>query len=75
MKIASFNINNVNRRLTNLLTWVREAEPDIVCLQELKAADAEFPAQAIRQAGYRGLARGEALERGGDPSAMGACAD
>jgi len=36
MKIASFNINDVNRRLTNLLNWLREAEPDIVCLQELK---------------------------------------
>jgi len=31
MKIASFNINNINLRLTNLLNWLREAEPDIVC--------------------------------------------
>jgi endonuclease/exonuclease/phosphatase family metal-dependent hydrolase len=38
MKIASFNINNINRRLTNLLNWLHEAEPDIVCLQETKAA-------------------------------------
>ena len=59
MKIASFNINNINRRLTNLLNWLREAEPDIVCLQELKAADAEFPAEAIRQAGYQAVCRGE----------------
>jgi exodeoxyribonuclease III len=59
MKIASFNINNINRRLTNLLDWLREAEPDIVCLQELKAADTEFPAEAIRQAGYHGVWRGE----------------
>jgi exodeoxyribonuclease III len=59
MKIASFNINNINRRLTNLLPWLREAEPDIVCLQELKAADAEFPAEAIRQAGYHAIWRGE----------------
>jgi exodeoxyribonuclease III len=51
MKIASFNINNINRRLRNLLNWLHEAEPDIVCLQELKAADTEFPAEAIRQAG------------------------
>ena len=49
MKIASFNINNINRRLTNLLNWLHEAEPDIVCLQEIKAADTEFPAEAIRQ--------------------------
>ena len=52
MKIASFNINNINRRLPDLLSWLREAGPDIVCLQETKAADAEFPAEAIRQAGY-----------------------
>jgi len=59
MKIASFNTNNVNRRLANLLDWLREAEPDIVCLQELKAADTEFPADAIRQAGYHAVWRGE----------------
>ena len=59
MKIASFNINNVNRRLANLLSWLREAEPDIVCLQELKAPDTEFPAEVIRQAGYHAVWRGE----------------
>jgi exodeoxyribonuclease III len=59
MKIASFNINNINRRLPNLLSWLREAGPDIVCLQETKAADAEFPAEAIRQAGYHAVRRGE----------------
>jgi exodeoxyribonuclease III len=59
MKIASFNINDINRRLTNLLNWFREAEPDIVCLQELKATDAEFPSEAIEQAGYHAIWRGE----------------
>jgi exodeoxyribonuclease III len=59
MKIASFNINNINSRLANLLNWLRKAEPDIVCLQELKAADTEFPADAIRQAGYHAVWRGE----------------
>jgi exodeoxyribonuclease III len=59
MNIASFNINNVNRRLANLLSWLREAEPDIVSLQEIKASDAEFPAEAIRQAGYHTVWRGE----------------
>ena len=39
MKIATFNINNINRRLPNLLRWLEQAKPDIVCLQELKAAD------------------------------------
>ena len=59
MKIASFNINNINRRLETLLSWLREAEPDIVCLQELKATDTEFPADAIRQAVYQAVWRGE----------------
>jgi exodeoxyribonuclease-3 len=45
MKIVSINTNDNNRRLGNLLMDLREAEPDIVCLQELKAADAEFPTE------------------------------
>jgi exodeoxyribonuclease-3 len=52
MKIATFNINNVNKRLANLLDWLDAAKPDVVCLQELKAADSEFPQAAIAQAGY-----------------------
>jgi exodeoxyribonuclease-3 len=59
MKIATFNINNVNRRLPNLLAWLRDAKPDIVCLQELKAADLEFPAEAIREAGYGAVWQGQ----------------
>jgi exodeoxyribonuclease-3 len=45
MKIDSFNINIINHRLANLLGWLREAEPDIMCLQELKATDTESPAE------------------------------
>jgi exodeoxyribonuclease-3 len=52
MKIATFNINNINKRLDNLLDWLRTAKPDVVSLQELKAADAEFPKAAIERAGY-----------------------
>jgi exodeoxyribonuclease-3 len=52
MKIATFNINNINRRLPNLLAWLKDAKPDIVCLQELKCTGAQFPAEAIRKAGY-----------------------
>jgi len=59
MKIASFNINNINRRLSNLVQWLREAAPDVVCLQEIKAADAEFPAQALRELGYHAVWRGQ----------------
>jgi exodeoxyribonuclease-3 len=59
MKIATFNINNINRRLPNLLAWLRAAAPDVVCLQELKAADASLPRAAIRDAGYEAVWRGE----------------
>src|SRR3954453_5587247 len=59
MKIATFNINNVNKRLANLLAWLRAASPDVVCLQELKSTDADFPFQAIRRAGYQAVWRGQ----------------
>ncbi|WP_092088262.1 exodeoxyribonuclease III [Bradyrhizobium brasilense] len=59
MKIATFNINNVNRRLPNLLRWLKSARPDIVSLQELKASDVEFPAAAIEQAGYGAVWQGQ----------------
>ena len=59
MKIATFNINNVNKRLANLLAWLRAARPDVVCLQELKATDREFPRAAIEKAGYRAVWRGQ----------------
>jgi exodeoxyribonuclease-3 len=59
MQIATFNINNVNRRLPNLLGWLRAAAPDVVCLQELKATDRNFPEAAIRDAGYGAVWRGQ----------------
>ena len=59
MKIATFNINNVNRRLTNLTDWLKSSKPDVVCLQELKCADADFPAEAIKAAGYAAVWRGQ----------------
>lgn len=59
MKVATFNINNVNKRLPNLLRWLRTARPDAVALQELKATDAEFPAAAIEKAGYGAVWRGQ----------------
>jgi exodeoxyribonuclease-3 len=74
MKIATFNINNINRRLPNLLQWLMTQQPDIVCLQELKCTDAEFPAGALREAGYHAVWRGQRtwngvaiLSRGGEP--------
>ena len=59
MKIATFNINNINKRLPNLLAWLRSARPDVVCLQELKSTDADFPVSALRRAGYDAVWRGQ----------------
>ncbi|HEX4893269.1 MAG TPA: exodeoxyribonuclease III [Hyphomicrobiaceae bacterium] len=52
MKISSLNINDVNKRLPTLLRWLRDARPDVVCLQELKCEQRAFPVAAIKDAGY-----------------------
>ncbi|MBW3559139.1 MAG: exodeoxyribonuclease III [Proteobacteria bacterium] len=74
MRVATFNINDVNKRLPNLLDWLSEAAPDVVCLQELKAEDGRFPAAALERAGYRAVWRGQRswngvaiLARGAEP--------
>ena len=59
MKLATFNINNINRRLPNLLQWLRAARPDIVCLQELKSTDDDFPLSSIEKAGYGAVWHGQ----------------
>ena len=59
MKLATFNINGINRRLPNLLAWLQESRPDAVCLQELKAEDSAFPASALREAGYQAVWQGQ----------------
>jgi exodeoxyribonuclease-3 len=48
----TFNINNVNKRLVNLLDWMAANQPDVICLQELKAEERAFPLAAIEAAGY-----------------------
>jgi exodeoxyribonuclease-3 len=74
MKIATFNVNNVNKRLANLLDWLAADAPDVVCLQETKTTDAAFPASAIAEAGYGAIWHGQKswngvaiLARGVDP--------
>eukprot|EP01037_Dinobryon_pediforme_P005980 gene5980-6052_t len=57
--IATFNINNVNKRLDNLLDWLERSAPDVACLQELKAETRDFPIEAVRAAGYEAVWQGE----------------
>jgi exodeoxyribonuclease-3 len=59
LRIATFNINNINKRLPNLLAWLALDQPDVVCLQELKAEQAAFPITAIQAAGYEAVWRGQ----------------
>jgi exodeoxyribonuclease-3 len=59
LKIATFNINNINKRLANLLAWLAKAKPDIACLQELKAESRAFPIAAIEAAGYHAVWQGQ----------------
>ena len=59
MRIATYNVNGVNGRLPVLLRWLEAAQPDIVCLQELKAPDEKFPRLAIEQAGYGAIWHGQ----------------
>jgi exodeoxyribonuclease-3 len=59
VKIATFNVNGIRSRLSSLLTWLQRASPDVVCLQELKAADEQFPAAALGEAGYGAIWHGQ----------------
>src|SRR5437867_134692 len=59
MKIATFNVNGISSRLPALLRWLSEYQPDVACLQELKAPQEKFPEAAIRDAGYAAIWHGQ----------------
>lgn len=59
LRVASWNINNVVKRLDLLLAWIARTRPDVVALQELKTPTAAFPVQALRDAGYAALVVGQ----------------
>jgi exodeoxyribonuclease-3 len=59
VKIATYNVNGVNGRLPVLLRWLEQSQPDIVCLQELKAPDEKFPEGPLREAGYDAIWHGQ----------------
>jgi exodeoxyribonuclease-3 len=64
LKIASYNVNGINGRLPLLLRWLKLREPDIVCLQELKAPQEKFPEQALRELGYTSIWHGQSRWNG-----------
>ena len=59
MRLATWNVNSVKARLPRLLEWLAEAEPDIVCLQEIKTTTVLFPADEVEDLGYEVAANGE----------------
>jgi len=59
MRLATYNVNGVNGRLPVLLEWLKATQPDIACLQELKAPDEKFPEKAIADAGYGAIWHGQ----------------
>jgi bifunctional non-homologous end joining protein LigD len=72
MKIATYNVNGITTRLPQLLAWLAKERPDVVCLQELKVADARFPARALEQAGYGAIWHGQSAWNGVAVLAKGA---
>ena len=52
MLIATWNVNSIRTRLTQIIDWINQVNPDILCLQETKVVDASFPAEAFQELGY-----------------------
>jgi len=59
MKIATWNVNSIRARLDNVVTWLKETDPDIVCLQEIKTVEGTFPRQALEDLGYNVAIHGQ----------------
>jgi len=59
MKIATFNVNSIRSRMPLVLNWLKKNKPDIMCFQETKVQDHEFPVQPFTDAGYQAVYRGE----------------
>ena len=59
MKIATWNINGIKARLETTLTWLKEATPDVACLQEIKSVDEKFPSEPFEDLGYNVATHGQ----------------
>ena len=59
MRIATWNINGVRARIDTALSWLKDANPDIVCLQEIKIEEAQFPTEAFGDLGYNVAVHGQ----------------
>ena len=59
MRIATWNVNSIRQRMDNLEAWLRERQPDIVCLQEIKCTDEAFPREPLEALGYNVAVHGQ----------------
>ena len=64
MRIATWNVNSVKAREARVVGWLREHEPDALCLQELKTTDEAYPSEAVRAAGYDSAVLGQRTYNG-----------
>ncbi len=64
MKLATWNVNSVRAREERLLRWLGSAQPDVVCLQELKVVERDFPEERLREAGYTSVVHGQKTYNG-----------
>ncbi len=64
MKLATWNVNSLNVRLPHVLDWLRDHQPDVLCLQETKQEDAKFPYQALKEVGYEAVHIGQKTYNG-----------
>ncbi len=64
MKLATWNVNSLKVRLPHVLEWLKTAEPDVLCLQETKLTDDNFPLEEIRSAGYEAIYSGQKTYNG-----------
>jgi exodeoxyribonuclease-3 len=58
VRVATYNVNSIRQRLPIVLEWLQKHQPDVMCLQETKVQDQEFPADALREGGYQVIFRG-----------------
>jgi len=59
MRVATWNVNSIKQRLDNLLAWLTERQPDVVCLQETKCVDEGFPREPIESLGFNVAVHGQ----------------
>ncbi|MFN0061545.1 MAG: exodeoxyribonuclease III [Myxococcaceae bacterium] len=64
MRLATWNVNSIRARKERLLSWLAKTQPDVVCLQEIKCSDTEFPQAEIEAAGYQAVWHGQRTYNG-----------